>query len=68
VQHVAEVGEVLGQQRAVVARGVDALGQLAGRRPPSAAVIGSPVERMRKKTVVTRMKIVGKISRKRTSR
>src|SRR3954468_4600192 len=40
----------------------------AGNRPPSAAVIGSPVERIRKKTVVTRMKIVGKISRKRMSR
>jgi hypothetical protein len=31
-------------------------------------VIGSPVERMRKKTVVTRMNTVGKISRKRTRR
>jgi hypothetical protein len=31
-------------------------------------VIGSPVERIRKKTVVTRMKIVGKISRNRMSR
>jgi hypothetical protein len=31
-------------------------------------VIGSPVVRIRKKTAVTRMKIVGKISRKRTSR
>jgi hypothetical protein len=36
--------------------------------PPSAAVIGSPVARMRKKTVVTRTKIVGKISRKRIRR
>ncbi len=34
--------------------------------PPSAAVIGSPVARMSQNTVVTRMKTVGMISRKRT--
>src|SRR6478609_8833989 len=37
-----------------------------GRRPPMAAVMGSPVIRIRKNTNVTRMRMVGKISRKRT--
>src|SRR6476661_7742860 len=37
-----------------------------GSRPPMAAVMGSPVIRMRKNTMVTRMRMVGKISRKRT--
>ncbi len=35
-------------------------------RPPSAAVIGSPVARMTTKTVVTRMKTVGMMSSART--
>src|SRR6478672_11903896 len=37
-----------------------------GRRPPMAAVMGSPVIRIRKNTKVTRIRMVGKISRKRT--
>ena len=60
----AEVLEVLDEDRAVVAGRVDPLGDLSAvSRPPAAAVIGSPVDRIRKNTRVTRMKIVGKIRR-----
>jgi hypothetical protein len=36
-------------------------------RPPRAAVIGSPIVRISRNTIVTRMNTVGKMSRNRTA-
>ena len=59
VSDLAEVLEVLHDDRPVVAGGVRCAlrAGLGPSRPPSAAVIGSPVVRIRKNTRVTRMKI-----------
>ena len=66
---LAEVLEVLDDERPVVAGLVDPLRQLVGGQP-TAERGGDRVARRRisTKTMVTRMKIVGKISRNRTSR
>ena len=69
VEEPADVLPVLGQDRPVEAGGVLALGDLRGvSRPPSAAVIGSPMTRIRRNTIVTRIHSIGMISGKRTRR
>ena len=70
VQQLTEVLEVLHEERAVVAGLVDALRELV-RREPAAERRGDRVAGRAasgRRPTVTRMKIVGKISRNRISR
>ena len=63
---LAKVFEVLDQNRAVIAGIVDSLCRTSGgRRPPWAAVMGSPMTLIKKNTNVTRMKTVGMIRKNR---
>ena len=60
MQQAAKIVDVLHDQRAVIAGRVDALLEFGGcQAPPKAAEIGSPVARITKNTMVTRMKTVG---------